>query len=66
MQRPNSEHGIHIDGPLTVEDWRIIMGDIEDLLADEKCDARDAQRIKTPDGEGIGVGCLRDKYGRRT
>ena len=33
--RPSSEHGVHIDGPLTVEDWKDILQDIVEEMAEQ-------------------------------
>jgi hypothetical protein len=33
--RPSSEHGVHIDGPLTVEDWKNILQDIVEEMAEQ-------------------------------
>ncbi len=31
--RPNSEEGIHVDGPLTLDDWRtVLQGVVEAML----------------------------------
>jgi hypothetical protein len=35
MSRPNSENGFHVDGPLTVEDWRTILNDILDEMIEQ-------------------------------
>jgi hypothetical protein len=33
--RPDSERGLHVEGPLTSEDWKAILHDIADELADQ-------------------------------
>lgn len=35
MSRPDSEYGIHVGGPLAVEDCKAILGDIVDEIADQ-------------------------------
>jgi len=35
MCRPSSEHGVFIDGPLTVEDWKVILQDIVEEMAEQ-------------------------------
>ena len=35
MDRPSSEHGLHVDGPLTVEDWKMILKDIVEELSEQ-------------------------------
>jgi hypothetical protein len=33
--RASSEYGIHVDGPLTVEDWKHILNDIVEEMAEQ-------------------------------
>jgi hypothetical protein len=33
--RVSSEYGVHIDGPLTVDDWKKILEDIVDEIAEQ-------------------------------
>ncbi len=33
--RPSAEDGIDIDGPLTVEDLKVILGDLADVIAEQ-------------------------------
>jgi hypothetical protein len=35
MDRPDSEVGLYIEGPLTVEDWKVVLQDIVDELAEQ-------------------------------
>ena len=32
---PSSEHGLHVDGPLTVEDWKTILADIVQEMCEQ-------------------------------
>lgn len=44
VSRPSSEHGIHVDGPLTVEDWKAILGDIVEEIAEQaKREAKESE-----------------------
>jgi hypothetical protein len=45
MGRPSSEDGLHVEGPLTVEDWRLILQDIvEEMVEQAKREAAEASR----------------------
>jgi|HubBroStandDraft_2_1064218.scaffolds.fasta_scaffold321283_3 hypothetical protein len=35
MPRPNSETGIHVEGPLTSEDWKMLLEDIVDEMIEQ-------------------------------
>jgi len=35
IDRPTKENGIHVDGPLTVEDWKTIVEFILDEMVDQ-------------------------------
>jgi hypothetical protein len=35
FDRPNSETGLHVEGPLTVEDWKTIIVDILDEIENQ-------------------------------
>lgn len=35
ISRPDSKSGLCVDGPLTVEDWRAILGDILDEMVEQ-------------------------------
>jgi hypothetical protein len=35
LGRPNSEHGLSVDGPLTVADWKVIVADILDEMVEQ-------------------------------
>lgn len=32
---PSSEHGLHVEGPLTVEDWKAILQDIVEEIVEQ-------------------------------
>jgi hypothetical protein len=39
---PSSEHGLSVEGPLTVEDWKAIMEDIiEEMVEQAKREAKE-------------------------
>jgi hypothetical protein len=39
---PSSEHGLHVDGPLTAKDWKVIVGDIlEEMLEQHEREMRE-------------------------
>jgi hypothetical protein len=35
MSRPDSESGVYIEGPLTVEDWKLILEDIVNEMVEQ-------------------------------
>jgi hypothetical protein len=40
--KPDSEYGLHVEGPLTVEDWKSILQDIVEEMAEQaKREARE-------------------------
>lgn len=42
IDRPDSENGLYIDGPLTLEDWKVIVeGILEEMIAQAKREAKD-------------------------
>ena len=42
IDRPSSERGLHVEGPLTVEDWQAILeGIVEEMIAQTKQEARE-------------------------
>jgi hypothetical protein len=42
ISRPDSEHGLYIEGPLTTEDWRGILDDIiDEMIAQAQREARE-------------------------
>ena len=46
MSRPCSENGIHVDGPLTVDDWKAIIEDV----AEEMCEQAVREAMEKKDG----------------
>jgi hypothetical protein len=42
MSRPDSEHGLHVDGPLTASDWKKLVGYIlEEMVEQAKREGRE-------------------------
>jgi|HubBroStandDraft_6_1064221.scaffolds.fasta_scaffold1271355_3 hypothetical protein len=35
IPRPDSEHGLHVDGPLTASDWRMILADVAEEMTEQ-------------------------------
>lgn len=35
VERPNSEHGFSVEGPLTSEDWKAILHDIAEEMVEQ-------------------------------
>ena len=41
---PDSEYGFHVEGPLTVEDWKMILQDIvEEMVEQAKREAQERE-----------------------
>jgi len=42
--RPDSERGLYVEGPLTVEDWKLILQDIiEEMVEQAKREAKERE-----------------------
>jgi hypothetical protein len=35
ISRPDSEYGLHVEGPLTADDWKVILQDIADEMVEQ-------------------------------
>lgn len=44
--RPSSERGIFVEGPLTVEDWKVILQDIVEEMTDQARREADGGEIR--------------------
>jgi hypothetical protein len=42
ISRPDSEYGMHVEGPITAADWKVILeGVLEELIEQMKREARE-------------------------